>query len=55
MTRPFLDGFDFWKMSTKEILEELYGILVADVGMGVKEADEYVEALYWNMAAEYDE
>jgi hypothetical protein len=46
---------DFWNDSTKETMEELWGILVSHLGMSEEDANEYIEKVYYAAASEYGE
>jgi len=41
-----------WEESTKKIIQELYDLLVTDVGMTRWDAHKYIEKVYYAIASE---
>ena len=48
-------NIEFWKQSTKDTMQELYDLLVIDVGMSGTEVNEFVEKIYYAVASEFGE
>ena len=46
---------EFWKENTKDTMQELYELLVTDVGMNSWDANEYIEKIYYAVASEFGE
>jgi len=44
---------EIWKDSTEDTLQELFELLITDVGMSEEDANEYVQNVYYAIANEF--